>query len=134
MSKSHIMVVEDHPDLQEMLWRVLVGDGYTVSRASSAEEALESMQDWAADLMISDIELPGISGLALMRAMTDRHALLAISISGAPRYEDGAASKAAGFSAHLVKPFNVALLLATVSSVLHHGGGLAPLLAQPVVC
>ena len=119
MTKSHILLVEDSPDLQELLWYALVGDGYTVSRAGTAEEALESMQDWPADLLLTDIELPGMSGLTLMRTLAVNHTLPAISLSGAVRYEDGQASTAAGFDAHLVKPFNLPVLLATITALLH---------------
>ena len=128
MTRSHILLVEDSPDLQELLWHALVGDGYTVSRTDTAEEALQSMHDRPADLMLSDIELPGMSGLALMRKLSINRAFPAISISGAVRYEDGQASTAAGFGAHLVKPFNLSVLLATITSLLHQGGDRRPVI------
>ncbi|HBH61031.1 MAG TPA: Fis family transcriptional regulator, partial [Nitrospiraceae bacterium] len=58
-----MLIVEDEETLRESLKRVLLRDGYTVDTVNSAESALRSIEDGTYDLIITDIILPGISGI-----------------------------------------------------------------------
>jgi len=75
-----------------------------VRAAASAEEALELARHNKFDLVISDIGLPGLSGLELMTELRRRFGLKGIGLSGYGMEDDIARSRAAGFAFHLVKP------------------------------
>jgi DNA-binding response OmpR family regulator len=84
--------------------------------ARSAQAALAVDLD-AIDVMISDIGLPGISGLDLMRDVHAAHALKGVALSGYGTEADIVASREAGFSAHLTKPVEFDRLLETIRTV-----------------
>jgi CheY-like chemotaxis protein len=64
-----ILVVEDNPANQMLIEAVLLESGYAISLASSAAEALESIEHRMPDLILMDIELPGQDGLSLTRKL-----------------------------------------------------------------
>jgi len=65
-SPSTILVVDDEKNIRRTLGMILEGEGYAVSEAESAEQALEILQAEPIDLGIFDIRLPGMDGLALL--------------------------------------------------------------------
>jgi DNA-binding NtrC family response regulator len=67
MSSFHILVVEDRDSLRRMLDRALSGEGYAVETAASGEEALALIAERQYDLVLTDLKLPGISGLDVLR-------------------------------------------------------------------
>ena len=82
-SGERILLVEDNPDVRRLFNRALSGLGYEVVPATSAEEALALPDLGGIDLLVSDISLPGISGLDLVRALEARApALRVILMSG----------------------------------------------------
>jgi CheY-like chemotaxis protein len=99
-----ILLVEDHAQTRQWLQVSLEGRGYVVQSAKRFEEALTLLGDGGWDLLLSDIGLPDGSGwdLLMMSAVKPR---FAIAMSGYGAELDHARSKAAGFRAHLVKPF-----------------------------
>ena len=82
----------------------------------SAQAALDSNLD-TVDLVISDIGLPGESGLELMRRIRVSRQLAGVALSGYGTEADIRASEEAGFSAHLTKPVTFDRLLATIRRV-----------------
>ena len=115
-TKRRILLVEDDPDTAEALGVLLRTAGYEVRTVRSAKAALDSDLD-AVDLMISDIGLPGVSGLELMRRIRLSRGLAGVALSGYGTEADIRASEEAGFSAHLTKPVTFARLLATIRRV-----------------
>lgn len=115
-AKPRILLVDDHKDTAEILSELLTDEGYEVRTAHSAKEALAADLD-SIDLLISDIGLPDITGLDLMRGIRVTHPLKGVAMSGYGTEADMRASKAAGFSAHLTKPLNFERLLATIREV-----------------
>jgi CheY-like chemotaxis protein len=63
-----ILVADDEPVMRNLLLRILETEGYRVTLASSAQEALEKLQDEKYDLLLSDVKMPGMSGFELLRA------------------------------------------------------------------
>jgi DNA-binding response OmpR family regulator len=63
---ERLLIVEDEDTLCESLQRVLMRDGYDVDRADSAESAFKLLEHRSYDLIITDIILPGISGIELL--------------------------------------------------------------------
>jgi DNA-binding response OmpR family regulator len=99
--------VEDHRDTAKVMRRILEADGCAVDDCSTIAEAQRLASSKELDLVICDIGLPDGSGLELMRYLRDHYQLKGIALSGFGTQQDVAASKAAGFSMHLVKPVDL---------------------------
>lgn len=80
MSSSRILVVEDRDSLRLMLNRALSGEGYEVEAAASGEEALEWIASRQYDLVLTDLKLPGLSGLDVLRGCRDLHGELPVVV------------------------------------------------------
>ncbi len=116
-----ILVVEDHVDTAKVLSRVLRHSGYEVMHAASLASALQAAaretQGAGIDLVISDLGLPDGSGLNLMRELSGKYGLRGIALSGYGMESDLAQASAAGFTRHLTKPVNIALLRNTITEI-----------------
>jgi PAS domain S-box-containing protein len=127
-----ILVVEDHPDTQSVMRRVLHSMGHVVRTAGTVEEALKELERSSApagadgngkgndsfDLIISDLGLPDASGLDLIREIRQRDpAIPAIAISGYGMEDDIHQSRQDGFNHHLTKPTNIQLLAALIQQI-----------------
>ncbi|HSB45329.1 MAG TPA: sigma-54 dependent transcriptional regulator [Nitrospira sp.] len=69
---AHILVVEDEVNIRSALITMLEKLGHTVSGAGTAEEALALLEDSSADLVITDLRMPGLSGMEFLRRMKER--------------------------------------------------------------
>ncbi|MBN1578234.1 MAG: response regulator, partial [Chitinispirillaceae bacterium] len=76
--KKHILVVDDEFSICEVLGQYLKKDGYNVTMASSGEEALEVLGRTAVHLIISDIKMPGISGVDLLKHVKETNGALPV--------------------------------------------------------
>ncbi|RYD80274.1 MAG: hybrid sensor histidine kinase/response regulator, partial [Verrucomicrobiaceae bacterium] len=112
-----LLLVEDNPDIQKVLTRLLERSGHAVKTASSVHEALEAAQSDHYDLLVSDIGLPDASGWELLRELRKTQPVPAIAISGFGTPEDQEKSREAGFSRHLVKPINYQVLRDAIEQV-----------------
>ncbi|MDR5815122.1 CheR family methyltransferase [Caballeronia sp. LZ033] len=96
-----------------------------VQTVTSAEQALEQLRVGKVDVLISDVQLPGIDGYELIRRVRTDPALVglkAIAVTAFGRDEDRRAARAAGFDAHLSKPVDLADLLHMLDTLLAAGG------------
>jgi CheY-like chemotaxis protein len=119
---AHVLVVEDQPDGLAFVSRILLDRGGRVSMAASAAGALEHFDRHAPDLIVSDIEMPGMSGFELLselRAREHGRRVPAVALTPFARAEDRTRSLLAGYQGHVPKPVEPAELLATVASLLH---------------
>jgi CheY-like chemotaxis protein len=73
MSPVRILVVDDEPAVRDALARALAGDGLEVHTASHAVEALEKADELAPDIVLSDVQMAGMSGVELLEALRVRH-------------------------------------------------------------
>jgi signal transduction histidine kinase/ActR/RegA family two-component response regulator len=111
---GNVLVVDDNEDAADTCATLLEIAGYEVRVAYTPEAALETLRDFAPDIAILDIGLPRMSGYTLAGLMKDapsnyRGALVALT--GYGQAADMAASRQAGFDAHLTKPVNPGELL-----------------------
>ena len=114
-----ILLVEDHGDTARIMRRLLKADGHQVESAADVATALKLAGEQAFDLLLSDLGLPDGSGLDLMRALRGAgSALPGIALSGYGQERDIAASRCAGFAAHLTKPVDLPQLGSTIAKVL----------------
>lgn len=69
--KKRILVVEDEKSLRDLYVQLLVGEGYDVDQANDGEEALTSMQQGGYDLVLLDIVLPKMDGVAILKKLRE---------------------------------------------------------------
>jgi signal transduction histidine kinase/CheY-like chemotaxis protein len=104
---ARILVVDDEPDAAELLAFVLGERGAEVRTASSKRTAMEVLATFAADVLVTDIGMPGEDGFALLRAVRQVPRLAtmpAIALTAFARQDDVDATHAAGFGWHVAKP------------------------------
>jgi signal transduction histidine kinase/CheY-like chemotaxis protein len=119
-----VLVVDDEPDAKDLVRRLLEEQGARVVLASSAGEALASLEEGVPDVMISDIGMPGMDGyelIRLVRSVSPGRHLPAVALTAYARPEDLARVLRAGYQAHLSKPVQPRELLATVARLAHTG-------------
>lgn len=107
--KPRALIVDDAPDVVEMLAMVLRQSGYEVVTASSAPDALGAARGRSFDVVVSDIGMPGMNGYDLavaLRALPDYEVVPMIALTGFAMYGDRDRALAAGFNAFLAKPIN----------------------------
>jgi two-component system response regulator PhoP len=125
-----ILVVEDEADLREPLAERLKSEGYTVDQAADGREGLFLGREYAIDLGIIDIGLPGMSGIELIQALrkeAKNYPILILTARG--NWQDKVEGLEAGADDYLVKPFHIEELLARVNALLRRSAGWS----QPVL-
>jgi two-component system CheB/CheR fusion protein len=121
--KFRLLLVEDHDSTREVLGRILGRAGHKVYAVGTSHEALRiAASAGPFDAVISDLGLPDQSGFTLMRTLKAKYRLPGIAISGYGMEEDVANTKAAGFSAHLMKPIAFEDLRALLDQVIDEKG------------
>ena len=102
----HILIVDDEPGTSWALAEGLADDGYTIDTFRTAEDAWSWLQDGRSDLVISDLRLPGMSGLELARKLRrGRHAQPVIIVTAYGNAETQRDLRAAGVADCFSKPF-----------------------------
>lgn len=102
----NILLVEDHTDTRQAMRMWLEMSGHSVIEAHDVKSALAAAAGFF-DVLLCDIGLPDGDGWTLLRTLSENRSVTAIAISGYCSPADVARSKAAGFAAHLAKPFNL---------------------------
>ena len=126
---ARVLVVEDDPDIRQLVELRLRGLGHRVVAASSGPEALTVIADRGApDVVVLDVAMPGMTGLevlAALREMPEHAGLPAVFLSARVRPEDIAAGEALG-AIYLTKPFVVSALGKAIERALEVTAGAAP--------
>jgi len=121
----HVLVVDDDPGSNAVVGAVLASRGVEVRTAGSTPEALEIAGRWPPDVLVSDIAMPGEDGYALLEKLRAREGDLghipAIALTAYAGSTDRLRLLAAGFEAHIAKPFDPAELAAAVEEAASHG-------------
>ena len=107
-----VLLIEDNPDVAEMLSMLLEINGHTVTRAGEGGAGMALLRAHSYDVLLCDIGLPGeMSGYDIARAARDESGgLFLVALSGYGRPEDKARSRDAGFDHHLTKPVSIEAL------------------------
>jgi len=117
--KDSILVVDDTPDTIELLQRNLESQGYQVLTAPDANEAIRILEATAIDLVITDLKMPGASGIDLIRHIRENFRDIEVMmITGYPTIESAVKAVKAGAEEYLTKPFTDIELLSAVKQVL----------------
>jgi PAS domain S-box-containing protein len=117
-----VLVVDDEEDALGLVGEVLRGQGAEVHVATSAREALENFDRFRPDVIVSDIGMPDVDGLSLIREIRARPVerggrTPAVALTAYARLEDGERAFAAGFQMHVTKPVEPAQLAAVVANL-----------------
>ena len=118
--KGLALVVDDNPDIRNMLSAVLQHAGYQVMTAYSGTEALTAALAKHFDVIVSDIGMPGMNGYELaesLRGFERYSATPMIAVTGFSMYDDRGRALQSGFNAHLTKPINPMALLDLIKSL-----------------
>jgi len=119
-----ILVVDDEASLRRLITSTLVCSGYSVDAAEDGADAWEALQVKHYDLLITDNNMPRVSGVELLQKLhATRHALPVIMATGILPEEEFARNPCLKPAATLLKPYTLADLLKTVKAVLHAMGG-----------
>jgi two-component system, cell cycle response regulator len=124
MPGTRILVVDDNPVNLKLVTRVLESEGYRVTNAASAESARERIRDVPPDLILMDIELPGMDGLTLTRILKSDSATQAIPVVALTAFAmkgDEQRARDAGCDGYLTKPVNTRTLSAQLREFLRAG-------------
>jgi CheY-like chemotaxis protein len=117
----HVFVVDDEPDARDLLRTVLEEQGANVTSFGTAEEALAALKSTRPTVIVCDIGMPKIDGYQLIRALRDQEPrserIPALALTAFARAEDRKRSLAAGYQAHLAKPFDVGELILVIADL-----------------
>jgi putative nucleotidyltransferase with HDIG domain len=107
-SELRVLAVDDNASLLRFLISAFTANGCAVTSASTAEQALELIAGDVFDLVVSDIKMPGLTGLDLLRAVKGRHpATPVVLITGAPSVNSAVFGLRHGAYDYLPKPFSI---------------------------
>lgn len=120
--RRRALVVDDSPDVADMLTIVLRQAGYEVETAYSASQALMAAFTRRFDVIVSDIGMPGMDGYELarrLRELPEYRAVPMVAVTGFASYDDRERSLEEGFTAHLSKPVDPVTLTRALSGFSH---------------
>jgi DNA-binding NtrC family response regulator len=120
-NKGRILVVDDETNARTALSELLRDEGYVVEAAADAFKALGKAADFAPDLVLTDLKMPGMDGLALLaRLREDSPDLPVVMMTAFGEVETAVRAMQAGARDYLPKPVNVAELIVVVARELEH--------------
>jgi excisionase family DNA binding protein len=118
-ARPRILVVDDEDTVRDLIARALLGAGYDVAVATNGPAALERLAESGTDLLITDLRMPGMDGLSLIReARKTAPGLPVIVITGFSTEETAADAVALGVAGYLTKPFRLSRILAATARAL----------------
>jgi two-component system OmpR family response regulator len=122
----HILVVDDHKDIRNLLAKFLIKHGMRVTTAGDAAEARRHLKAGAVDLVVLDIMMPGEDGLSLCRYLSEERAAAVILLTAVSEDMDRIIGLEMGADDYLTKPFNPRELLARIRSVMRRAQSMPP--------
>lgn len=114
-----ILIAEDDRELRQLFSHVLIKNGYSVRGVSNGQDALEALETDYFDLLITDVMMPKLDGLALLEALRAReNKTPALIITAKDSFEDMRRGFLAGSDDYMVKPVNVNEMVLRVGALL----------------
>jgi two-component system, NtrC family, response regulator AtoC len=119
MARENILLVDDEPDMRDALTAALRREGFCISTAANGVEALEKVPGQSFDLIITDVRMPRMGGLALLQELKRTSAAIpVVMMTGYGRIEDAVEAMKAGAFDYLLKPFSLEDLKTVVNKAL----------------
>ena len=118
-TQKHLLIVEDEAPLREAIAEQLTDRGYRVEQAESGEVAIAKLADFAFDIIITDLRLPGVDGSVVVEAAVERYPhIIAIVVTGYGTVKDAVEAIKRGATDFVNKPFQIDELLHVLDSAL----------------
>src|SRR3954462_13002001 len=116
---KHLLLVDDEAALREAIAERLADHGFIVEQAASGEDAIARLAEFAFDVLITDLRLPGVDGRAVLDAALERYPeIIAIIITGFGTVKDAVNAIKQGAADFITKPFQFDALLHVLNSAL----------------
>jgi two-component system OmpR family response regulator len=119
----HILVVDDDPQIRELLQEYLTDSALRVSTTSNGQQMASILEDEAIDLVVLDLRLAGEDGMAIARTLREKSAIPIIIVTGVRDEADRIMGLELGADDYLTKPFSPRELLARIRTVLRRTKG-----------
>lgn len=126
---ERVLIVDDEPDIRELVGEILADEGFEIALAGDADEARDQLSNQTPDLILLDVWMPGCDGVTLLREWRERGALPCpvVMISGHGSVEAAVEATRQGAFDFIEKPVSMARLLATIKRALAEGRRQAPI-------
>ena len=120
MSQDHILIVDDEPDIRNLISDILKDEGYSVATAANGNDANQQLTIKQPNLILLDIWMPDIDGISLMKSWIENNQVSApiVMMSGHGTVETAVEATRLGAKDFIEKPLSLAKLLQTVSDTL----------------
>lgn len=118
MTSAKILVVDDEPQVRRVMKATLTAEGYTITEASSGGEALEMFRAIPPDIILLDLNMPGMDGLEACRQIRESSDVPIIMLTVRNAERDKVQALDAGADDYVVKPFGMQELLARIRAAL----------------
>jgi two-component system, OmpR family, KDP operon response regulator KdpE len=129
MSAGRVLVVDDDPQIRRVMRVTLTGQGYEIEDAKSGDGALETLRECRFDLVLLDMNMPGMSGLDACRQIRRQSEIAVIMLTVRDNESDKVDALDAGADDYVTKPFKSHELLARIRAVLRRLPGVVGHLA-----
>lgn len=117
LKKENILIVDDNYDMLELLQRNLKAQNYHTYKASSVVEAIDVLKYSTIDLLITDLQMPGINGIELIKFADEHYPMMPkLVVTGFPSVESAVTAVKSGALEYLIKPFTADELKKAVDS------------------
>jgi two-component system nitrogen regulation response regulator NtrX len=122
MSQSHILIIDDEPDIRNLISEILTDEGYQVSMAEGGNDAKDQLKEINPDLVLLDIWMPDIDGISLLKEWNQQQHMpfSVVMMSGHGTIETAIEATKMGASDFVEKPISLAKLLQTIEVTLQN--------------
>ena len=127
---QHILIVDDHREIRELLAKFLTRNGLRVSVANGGAEMRQQLRAGAPDLIVLDIMMPGEDGLTLCRQVRQDSDIPIVLLTAVSEETDKIVGLELGADDYVTKPFNPRELLARIRAILRRSAGGRPAAAS----
>ena len=118
-----VLIVEDEPDLQRVVWTCLQEEGYVVDVASDGEEGLYKAANWDYDVVVLDVMLPKLDGWQVLTRLRKLKSTPVLMLTARDTVQDRVKGLDSGADDYLVKPFQLTELLARLRALVRRAAG-----------
>jgi two-component system, OmpR family, response regulator len=122
-SAAHILIVDDHREIRELVSRALAKEGFRVSTAADGRAMRKVLADGRIDLIVLDLMMPGEDGLSLCRSLRAESDVPIIMLTAKGDEVDRVVGLEMGADDYVAKPFGSRELIARIRAVLRRGRG-----------
>ncbi|HEV7559101.1 MAG TPA: sigma 54-interacting transcriptional regulator, partial [Kofleriaceae bacterium] len=121
LMKGTILVVDDDAEVANLLRGLLCKHGFAATAVSSGPQCLDWMEAWPVDVVVTDVQMPGMSGIELCVKLRERHPdVLSLVVTGKSDVETAIAAIRAGAYDFITKPVVVDTVMLAVSRAVEH--------------